>query len=591
MEDMNIVIVGHVDHGKSTVIGRLLADTDSLPEGKLEQVRETCQRNSKPFEYAFLLDALKDEQAQGITIDAARCFFKTGRRNYMMIDAPGHIEFLKNMVTGASRAEAALLVIDAAAGIQENTRRHGYLLAMLGIRQVAVLVNKMDLVAYDKLKFAKIVREYSEFLQNIDLVSAAYIPVSGMKGDNIVRHSANTPWFTGRTVLEQMDHFRSDPLPVAQPFRMSVQGVYKFTRQGDTRRIIAGTIDSGKLRAGDEVVFYPSGKKSRVKSLEAFNRERPERMAAGWAAGFTLEEQIYVKRGDLVAIAGEPRPKVAARVRANLFWLGKEPLAQKKEYLLKLGAAKVGFRVEAIVRVLDAATLRAGQRDWVARHEVAECVFKLKKALAFDLAWELALTGRFVIVDNHEIAGGGIFTEALEDKQSPLREKAALRNKSAIAPEERAERYNQRPTLIMITGARDAEKKALAKALEKKLFDEGKIVYFWDADNVLYGADADLPESAAGHRVEQLRRLAEVSRLLLDAGVILIVTASQLTQADLEVMKTLIEAGRIETVWLGEDGISDIRYDLQLPAMSPEETAVSAVKELLQDRGVIFKPW
>jgi bifunctional enzyme CysN/CysC len=595
MEDMNIVVVGHVDHGKSTVVGRLLADTDSLPQGKLEQVRETCKRNSKPFEYAFLLDALKDEQAQGITIDAARCFFKTNTRNYLIIDAPGHAEFLKNMVTGASRAEAALLVIDAVEGIQANTRRHGYLLAMLGIRQVAVLVNKMDLVAYDREKLEKIVKEYSKFLEEIEIFPSAYIPVSGMKGDNIARRSGNIPWYTGRTVLEELDHFQSSKPPTEQPFRLPVQGVYKFTRKGDARRIIAGTIASGKLRVGDEVVFYPSGKKSRVRTLEVFNRENPDRIEAGWAIGFTLEEQIYVKRGELVSVSGEPQPKVTSRVKVNLFWLGKEPLVLKKEYFLKLGAAKVGFRVEEVVRVLDAASLQARKRNWVSRHEVTECVLKLKKALAFDLAWELAQTGRFVIIDNYEISGGGIITEALDDKQFSVREKGLPRNykrkKISIAPEERAARYNQKAVLIIITGQQDVRNKTIAKALEKKFFEEGKFVYFLGMGNGLNRSGADSKKAQHNQNEKHLRRLMEVAHILLDAGMILIITALELTSEDLENIKNVIGPGRLETVWVGENVSADMGYDLQIPVINSEEIAVNAVKELLEDRGVIFKAW
>jgi bifunctional enzyme CysN/CysC len=207
-ENMNIVIAGHVDHGKSTVIGRLLADTGSLPEGKLEQVRETCRRNSRPFEYAFLLDALKDEQSQGITIDSARVFFKTQKRHYIIIDAPGHIEFLKNMVTGASHAEAALLVIDAAEGVQENSRRHGYMISMLGIRQIVVLVNKMDLVDYKQEVFDSIVAEYTEFLDGIDVKAKAFIPVSGTAGDTIAALTDKMPWYSGQTVLESLDNFK-----------------------------------------------------------------------------------------------------------------------------------------------------------------------------------------------------------------------------------------------------------------------------------------------------------------------------------------------------------------------------------------------
>jgi bifunctional enzyme CysN/CysC len=206
-EQMNIVIAGHVDHGKSTVVGRLLADTHSLPEGKLEAVQALCRRNSKPFEYAFLIDALKDEMAQGITIDAARVFFKTPQRDYLIMDAPGHIEFLKNMATGASRAEAALLVIDAEEGVRENSRRHGYMLQMLGIRQIAVLVNKMDLVGYDREVFDDIVKAYTAFLEEIGVKPARFIPVSGMAGDNIAAPSANMPWYKGDTVLVSLVRF------------------------------------------------------------------------------------------------------------------------------------------------------------------------------------------------------------------------------------------------------------------------------------------------------------------------------------------------------------------------------------------------
>ncbi|RMG21188.1 MAG: GTP-binding protein, partial [Methanobacteriota archaeon] len=259
-EQMNIVIAGHVDHGKSTIIGRLLADTNSLPEGKLEQVQEMCRRTSRPFEYAFLLDALKDEQSQGITIDSARIFFKTKKRHYLIIDAPGHIEFLKNMVTGASHAEAALLVIDANEGVQENSRRHGYMISMLGIKQIVVLVNKMDLVKYDQKRFEDIKKEYTAFLKEIKVDPKTFIPVSGREGDNIASNSPKMPWYTGDTVLSILDSFEKEKQPIDRPFRMPVQDVYKFTKGGDDRRIVAGTVESGRLRVGDEVVFYPSGK-------------------------------------------------------------------------------------------------------------------------------------------------------------------------------------------------------------------------------------------------------------------------------------------------------------------------------------------
>ncbi len=596
VEDMNIVIVGHVDHGKSTIIGRLLADTNSLPEGKLEQVQERCRRNSKPFEYAFLLDALKDEQAQGITIDSARCFFKTSKRNYIIIDAPGHIEFLKNMVTGAARAEAALLVIDANEGIRENTKRHGYLLSMLGIKQISVLVNKMDLVGYEQAVFDKIVSEYTGFLKQINVIPASFIPVSGMQGDNIALKSEKMSWYRGGTVLEELDSFKSEPLPEEKPFRMPVQDVYKFTRGGDDRRIIVGTIESGRIQVGDEVVIYPSGKKSRVNSIEAFNREKPETIGAGWAAGFTLTEQVYVKRGDLVTVTGQAQPQTTSRIKVNLFWLGKEPMTLKKEYSLKLGTAKIGVKIESILNVLDASTLTAEKKDLIGRHDVAECILNTEKAVAFDLAYKLANTSRFVIVDNYEICGGGIIIEALNDKQSRVREQVLLRNykweTSAIAPGERAERYNQRSTLILLTGPKGAGRKAIAKTLEKRLFNDGRVVYFLGIGSLLYGVDADIKSiSKSNHREEHLRRLAEVSHILLDAGAILIVTAVNLTQEDLEIIKTVVDSERIETVWIGENVTTDIFYDLHIPVYESYEKAAIIIKEMLQERGIIFKPW
>jgi bifunctional enzyme CysN/CysC len=591
---LSLVIGGHVDHGKSTIIGRLLADTGSLPDGKLEQVRANCERNSKPFEYAFLLDALKDEQAQGITIDVARVFFKTAQRPYIIIDAPGHIEFLRNLVTGAARAEAALLVIDAKEGVQENSRRHGYMMAMLGIRQLVVLVNKMDLVNYDRAVFERIVAEYSAFLSKLDVRPDGFIPVSGREGENIARHSALMPWYPGPTVLEALDRFRAEVPEVDRPFRMAVQDVYKFTREGDSRRIIAGTVDTGRLALGDEVIFYPSGKKARVATIEAFNRGPQTTVSAGEATGFTLDEQTYVARGELAAIAGQARPQVTTRIRASLFWLGRQPLVKNKDYILRLGAARVPMRVESIHRVLDASTLQADEKKGrVDRHEVAECTLKTSRAIACDLATELALTSRFVVIDDYEIRGGGIVHSALPDTLSGVRNRVLLRNykwePSHIAPERRAERYRQRPTLLLMTGEIADDRKGLAKDVEQALFDMGNVVYFLGIGNVLYGVDADI-ERRAENRSEHLRRLAEVANLMLDAGIILIVTAAELTQDDVELIKTTVEPDRIEIVWVGDTKTTDVAHDLVIPD-ADDPDAVQQVKRLLQEKGIIFRPW
>lgn len=592
-EKMNIVIVGHVDHGKSTIIGRLLADTQTLPKGKLEQVKATCERNSKPFEYAFLIDALKDEQSQGITIDSARVFFKTKKRDYIIIDAPGHIEFLKNMVSGAARAEAALLVIDAHEGVQENSRRHGYMLSMLGIRQVAVLVNKMDLVGYKESTFRRIVEEYTSFLSHLNMDSVQYVPVSGLLGDQIARASDRMPWFRGKTVLQILDEFTKEKLPVDKPFRMPVQDVYKFTKYGDTRRIIAGTVQSGMAHVGDEIVFYPSGKKSRIRSIEAFNKPVQQEVAAGYATGITLNEQLYITRGELAAKANEPRPRVTSRLGVTLFWLGKQPMVKGKGYFLKVGSAKIPMKLEEIHRIMDASDLRLlDQKETIDRHDVAECTLKLQRAAAFDLAEDIPVTGRFVIVDGYEISGGGIIRRALEDSQSWVRDRILLREtkweQSMIPEEQRVERYGQRPTLILITGEKDSGKKPVAKRLEAKLFEEGKLVYFIGIGNVLYGIDADI-KGRNDHRQEHLRRLAEVAHLLLHAGLILIVTAIELTQEDLELIQETVHTDKIETVWVGKHVTTNISYDLKIPSGEDPEAAVHSIMALLQEKGVFSR--
>jgi len=591
---MNIVIVGHVDHGKSTVIGRLLADTHSLPEGKLEQVRAQCELNSKPFEYAFLLDALKDEQAQGITIDAARVFFKSSLRPYLILDAPGHIEFLKNMITGAARAEAALLVIDAAEGVQENSRRHGYMVSLLGIRQLAVLVNKMDLVNWDQAVFERIRKEYGAFLDQVGIRPSAFIPVSGRGGDNIADRSAQLGWYQGPTVLEALDAFQNEPAPVDQPFRMAVQDVYKFTKQGDDRRIVSGTIDWGSIKVGDRVIFYSSGEKSGVKSIEAFNRPVSTRAEAGYAVGFTLNEQIYITRGEMATLEHELRPQVTTRLRVSLFWLGREPMVKRKEYLLKLGTARVTARIEEVLRVMDASTLDSTeQRAAVQRHDVAECVLKLDRAIACDLAEDVPSTSRFVVVDDFEIRGGGIVREALPDRQASVRDQVLLRNykwePSVIQPERRAEKYNQKAALILVTGENENDRKGVAKAIENKLFEDGKVVYFVGIGSVLYGVDADIARKPE-NRLEHMRRLAEVANLMLDAGMILVVAAAELTQDDLEVIKTAVQPDWIETIWAGDTITTDLAVDLQLPGGAVPE-AVDRLKAHLQDKGIIFRPW
>ena len=415
---MNIVIVGHVDHGKSTVVGRVLADTGSLPQGKLDAIKAQCERNARPFEYAFLLDALKDEQSQGITIDTARCFFKTEKRHYIVIDAPGHIEFLKNMISGAARAEAALLIIDADEGIQENSRRHGFMLGLLGITQVTVLVNKMDLVGYSQSVFDKLVVDYSEILKQSGVNPTSFIPVSAREGDLIVGQSDNLPWYTGPSVLDQLDAFTAEPAPTQQAFRMPVQDVYKFTEQGDSRRIITGTIASGVISVGDTVTFFPSGKSTTVASIECFNAPVKTSAVAGEATGVTLATQLYIKAGDIMTKAGELPIKTGTQLRVRLFWMGRSPMILDKKYKFKLCTTRVQGYLTHIEHVLDASTLVQSAKPCINRHDVATAIITVDYPISFDCVSDLKHTSRFVIVDGYDIVGGGIIADAIDTAES-----------------------------------------------------------------------------------------------------------------------------------------------------------------------------
>ena len=581
-EQMNIVVVGHVDHGKSTLLGRLFADTGSLPDGKLEQIKEYCLRNSKVFEYAFLLDALKDEQSQGITIDSARAFFKSEKRDYILIDAPGHIEFLKNMISGAARAEAALLVIDANEGIQENSRRHAYMLSMLGIKQVAVCVNKMDLVDYDRELFDNIKEEFDDFLGRINLYPKEYIGISAHKGDNVAFSSKKMDWFDGKTILSILDSFTKEKALVDKPLRMPVQDVYKFS-DGDDRRIIAGRVETGEVKVGDKVVFLPSNKRSTVKSIEEFNAPSRDSITAGLSSGITLEEQIFVNRGDIMCLDNGGLPFVGSRFKANIFWMGKgNPMSVGKEYKLKIGACSVSVKIKEICSVLDASNLGTSKKESVERHSVGECILETVKPIAFDLYSDIKFTGRFVLVDDYEIAGGGIITSKLEDSESKAFEQVFEREKKwehgEVTLKERCLRYSQLPVVVLITGKSGVDKKKIAKDLERKLFDNGQIVYFLGIGNILRGLDSDLSKS---EKEEHIRRFGEVAHILLDSGQIVLATASDLGEDDIKYLRTIIGQDSLVVVRV-EENLKDADICLDADGGSSE------ILGLLRSRKIIF---
>jgi bifunctional enzyme CysN/CysC len=526
-EHLNIVIVGHVDHGKSTLLGRLYADTGSLPDGKLEKVQAICRQQGKEFEYAFLFDAFLEEQEQGITIDTARTFFNWKGRQYIIIDAPGHKEFLKNMISGAARAEAALLLIDALEGVKEQSKKHGYLLSLLGVRQFAVVVNKMDLVGYRQDVFEGIEKEYRDFLEQFGATPERIIPVSAKLGDNIANRSHSMGWYQGPTVLDTLSMFNKETVRSEQPLRFPIQDVYKF----DARRILAGRITAGRLKIGDHLVFSPSNKHANIRTIEAFNIEPVLTSAeAGQSIGITLDEQIFVERGE-IATHQEQLPHVSTAFKANLFWLGRRPLEQGRTYLLRVATKEVECEVAAIHRIIDTMDLNQQQGSkTVSRNQVAELTLRTKTPIAFDLSSSFEATGRFVLVDEYDIAGGGIVTEMIRDDQEFLREEARRRDfawvKGEVGIEERAQQYGHRAAIVLITGGRHTGKSFLAKKLEARLVADGRHAYLLDGENLRRGLDADLAEGERSQTMEIARRYGEVARLLADTGLIVVSTTN-----------------------------------------------------------------
>ena len=571
LERLDIVAVGHVDHGKSTVIGRLMADTGSLPEGKLEQVKLMCKQNARPFEYAFLLDALKNEQAQGITIDTARCFFNTPNRHYIIHDAPGHVEFLKNMITGASRAQAALLVIDAKEGVRENSKRHGYILSMLGIRQISVLVNKMDLLDWDETEFEAIVAEYGDFLGRLGVHPMSFIPVSARDGDNIVARSAAAPWYTGPTVLDQVEAFERLEDDLDRPFRMPLQDVYKFTEAGDDRRIFVGTIETGRIRPGDEVVFLPSRKHSTVATIEALTGPQPEEAFSGQATGLTLDTQVYAKPGELLVRADEAEPLMATRIRANIFWMNTAPLIRGRRYVLRMGAARVAAELEEVISVLDEQELEsvtgAGQ---VERHDVAEVVFRAVRPVAFDPADVLEPTSRFVVVHGWDTAGCGIALEALEDRgRGDVTGRKFLRG--AVSEDERAARYGHAGKAVVFASQSGEAAHALAASVERRMFGRGVHSFCLGATDL--GDEKDVLA-----REDHLGRLGEIAWSMTDAGIIFVASLGDVDRFDLDRLRRLAAPHQVCVVDLDAGG--DLGADIELSGAAGDEAAEEALRAL-----------
>jgi len=519
---LRIVVVGHVDHGKSTLVGRILNETGALPDGKVEYLKEVCDKRGMPFEWAFVMDALQAERDQGITIDTSQLRFHSGKRPVLIIDAPGHKEFLKNMITGAASAEAALLIIDAAEGVQEQTRRHGYLLHLLGLTQIAVVVNKMDLVNWSHDRFTEVEAEIRAYLAEIGVTPTHVIPVAARGGDNVKGRSPNSPWYQGPTIIDALDGFNAHAPATELPLRLPVQDVYKF----DQRRIIAGRIESGRLKVGDRLVFAPSGKSAKIATIEGWAGDDISTVAAGAgrAVGVTLDEPIFVERGQIAHLA-EAAPVLAYSVRARVFWLGREALKLGSRLKLKLATAEYPVEVAAIERVVDVEDLNNHTGTEVARNAVAELVLRARAPMALDAFADNARLGRFVLVQGYDIVGGGIIGEAVGESRNIT----AVEHKVTLDARSRANGH--KGGVLWLTGLSGAGKSTIAMELERRLFLKGWQVTVLDGDNVRTGLCADLGFSEAD-RAENIRRVGEVAHLFAKAGMLTITAFISPAKAD-----------------------------------------------------------
>lgn len=408
MEDevLRFVLVGHVDHGKSTLIGRLFYDTDSLPEGKYEEIKTACEAMGKDFEFGYVMDHLEEERTQGVTIDTAQTFFDTDKRSYNIIDAPGHVEFVKNMITGASQAEAAILIDDASEGVQEQTRRHAYILSMLGLEQVIVVLNKMDLVDYEEERFKEVKKDLLEFLDSIDIEPTYVIPISAKEGDFVANRTGNLSWYDGPTVLEALDTFKKKPSPTEKPLRMPVQDVYKF----DGTRAAVGKIESGILKEGDEVIVKPGNKKTTVKELVEYNKD-PKEAIAGKSIGISTSDKLFLDRGNVISDP-EDAPRVMDNIKAHIFWMDEEPYEQGERIKFKCATQKIMSELE-IEEVLDSSTLEIVSKEdseKIENRQIANVKIKTSKPVAIENFNDIQGLGRFVL-ERKDTCAGGIITE------------------------------------------------------------------------------------------------------------------------------------------------------------------------------------
>ena len=520
--NFKIVVVGHVDHGKSTVIGRLLADTNSLPDGKLEEIKLSSEKRGMPFEWAFILDSFQSERNQGITIDTTKVFFKSEKRKYTIVDCPGHKEFLKNMITGAASADVGILVIDAFEGIREQSKKHAYLLKLIGIKKVIVLINKMDKVNNYERTFSFLEKNIIQYLNSIELDSINIIPISAREGEGITTKPLKYKWKAFPSLLESLDQLEENLDYENQPLRLPIQDVYKF----DDRRILVGRIESGKIKKGDKLIFSPSNKSSEINTIEFWgNGANKESVYKGHSVGITLKDQIFIERGEIAShVTKHDMPIETDIFKARVFYLGSSPMFIGQSFTMECGTCSVKVFIQDIIYIISTDDLSHNKSSSVSKNQVAELVIRSEKIVAIDEFINISATGRFILINENIIVAGGLISMEGYANQRGLDislSKNLTSVEHRVSIDERAERNRHNGGVFWLTGLSGSGKSTIALDVERRLFEAGYQVYLLDGDNVREGLNSNLSFSPED-RSENIRRVGEVALLFANAGFIVL---------------------------------------------------------------------
>ena len=540
---LRFITCGSVDDGKSTLIGRLLWDSKLIFEDQLAALAADSKKvgtQGEEIDYALLLDGLQAEREQGITIDVAYRFFSTDKRKFIVADTPGHEQYTRNMVTGASTADVAVILIDARKGVLTQTKRHSYLVSLVGIKNIVVAINKMDLVDYSQERFEEIRKEYMEFSSDLGFEEITCIPVSALRGDNILEASELTLWYQGQSLLHHLETIKHADNDAEKAFRMRVQWV---NRPNLDFRGFCGTIASGTIKPGDEVVVPSSGQSSRISRIVTMDGDLEEAFA-GQAITLCLEDEIDISRGDMLTTP-LVRPSHADQFEAKLVWLHEDPLLPGRSYLLKAGSATAPAQVSELKRKVNVNTLQLEPGKTLEMNEVGICNISINKAISFDPYSVNRHTGNFILIDRFTNAtvGAGMI-------DFPLRRASNVHWQAIdIDKQSRADLKGQQPKVLWFTGLSGAGKSTIANLVEKKLHSLGKHTYLLDGDNVRHGLNRDLGFTDAD-RVENIRRIAETAKLFVDAGVIVLTAFISPFRSERNLARGLLKEGEFIEIFV-----------------------------------------